>query len=117
MSEVDWDRSLGSLARDLGDQVLDAAKTQAGEAWDELEDMNKEQLATLARLQGKLLLREMAGEDVSGLQAHLESQIADLVFTNKAAGLRAVQGFFVYVAKLGGELIGGAASRFLGGLV
>lgn len=111
-----WDRPVGDLAVELGKRVLDAAKDQAGDDWDALEATNRAQLRTLADMQGKLLLRELAGEDVSGLQAHLESQVADLVFMNKAAGLRAVKGFFVYVAKLGGELIGGAASKFLGGL-
>ena len=102
---IDWEATLGDAAKVLGGKLFTAAKDAAGDAWNDIEEANKQQLEMLSILLAQLKLRELVGEDVDDLVRHIESQISDLKFTNKSMGARAVKAFWVEAAKITGSVI------------
>tara|TARA_R100001244_G_scaffold25113_2_gene25360 strand:+ start:22427 stop:22771 length:345 start_codon:yes stop_codon:yes gene_type:complete len=111
---INWDQTLGDMAKEFGSQIFVAAKGSAGDAWEQVEDVNKEQLENLASLMGKLRVRELAGEDVSNLVLHVEAQMANLSFVNASIGARSVQAFWEKAAEISVSIIVGVAGKFIG---
>lgn len=111
---MDWDKTLGDVAKDLGNQLLTAARDEAGDAWEEIEEANREQISLLATFLGQLKVRELAGEDVSSEMAHVEAQIANLSFVNESIGARSVQAFWKKAAELSMSAIFNVAGKFVG---
>ena len=111
---IDWNATLGDAAKDLGGQLFTAAKDAAGDAWDDIEEVNKEQLQILSVLLAQLKLRELVGEDVTSLVKHIESQVADLEFTNKSIGARSVAAFWAKALEITGSVIFGIAKKAVG---
>ena len=102
---IDWETTLSDAAKQLGKKLFVAAKDAAGDSWGDVEEANKEQIELLSTLLAQLKLRELIGEDVADLVRHVESQIADLKFTNKSAGARAIKAFWIEAAKITGSVI------------
>ena len=113
MSEINWDQTLGDVAKDLGGKLLVAAKESAGDSWDDIEDTNKEQIEILATFMGQLKVRELKGEDVTDLTNHLEAQLANLSFVNESAGSRAIKAFWEKAAEISMSAIFGIAGKLL----
>ena len=111
---INWDQTLGDVASTLGTKLLSAAKESAGDAWDDIEDVNKEQIETLAILLGQLKIRELQGEDISDLTAHIEAQMSNLSFVNESIGVRAVQAFWKQAAEISMSVIFNVAGKFIG---
>lgn len=111
---INWEATLGDAAKDLGGQLFAAAKDAAGDAWDDIEEVNKEQLQLLAVLLAQLKLRELVGENVDDLVKHVESQVADLEFTNKSIGARSVAAFWQKALEITGSVIFSIAKKTIG---
>lgn len=114
MAEIDWNITLKAVAVDLGNQIFDAAKTSVADAWTDIEEANRNQLRVLATIMGQLKIREMVGEDVSELVAHIEAQIANLKFVNKSVGSRAVKAFWMKVLDISGSILFSLAKKAIG---
>lgn len=108
---IDWNATLGDAAKDLGGKLFTAAKEAAGDAWDDIEEVNKEQIQILSVLLAQLKLRELIGEDVTSLVKHVESQIGDLEFTNKSIGARSIAAFWAKALEITGSVIFGIAKK------